>query len=113
MIALSLVGIGTGNDFTAFIDDVQLVYTPATPTTLSAAPNPSAFGSAVTFTATVEPSALDGTTKVDFDAPATCLPLRYHWYVLVPPAGSPVTPSVLPGAKVPLTFGENAACVPS
>ncbi|HZP89019.1 MAG TPA: Ig-like domain-containing protein [Burkholderiales bacterium] len=63
--SIALVSAGSGSDFTAFVDDVQLVpsNSTATTTTLTSSANPINAGSTVTFTATVNGSAPTGTVN--------------------------------------------------
>ncbi len=52
---ITLGGVGSGSDFTAFVDDVRLTPSTATPsgTALASSDNPSTAGASITFTASV------------------------------------------------------------
>ena len=62
---LTLAGVGSGSDYTGFVDNVQLAssVSGSTTTTLTSAPNPSTAGALVTFTATVAGSNPTGTVS--------------------------------------------------
>jgi serine protease len=73
---LALIGVGSGSDFTALVDNVQLTSnnTSPTTTTLASAPNPATYGTSVTFTATVTAATGNNPTgSVNFTEAGTSL----------------------------------------
>src|SRR6201999_3814937 len=63
---VGLLGVGSGGDFTGFVDDVRLTVATvasATTTTIASSANPSTFGNVVTFTATVSGASPSGTVN--------------------------------------------------